>query len=61
MSEKGKHYITASHEVKPEDLEFEKGNIVEFSEKKDAYKLSLTHLLYGKFKYDRDDIKINRW
>ena len=58
MSDKHIHYVTSSHEIKPEDLEFEKKNIVEYSEKKDDYRLSLKHLFYGKFKYNREDIKL---
>ena len=58
MSDKSKNYVTASHEVKPDDLEFEKNNIVYLTDKKDDYHLTLKHLFFGKFKYDREDIKL---
>ena len=59
MSDKHKiHYVTASHEIKPDELEFEKKNIVCYSDKKDEYNLSLKHLFFAKFKYDREDIKL---
>ena len=58
MDEKGINYVTATHELKEEDLEFEKKNIVQYTDNKDEYKLSLLHLLYPTFKYNREDIKI---
>ena len=58
MSDKSKNYVKASHEVKPDDLEFEKKNIVCFTDKKDDYHLTLKHLFFGKFVYDREDIKL---
>ena len=52
MSHKNKiNYVTSSHEVKPEDLEFEKNNIKSYTDKKDEYTLSRKHLFYAKFKY----------
>ena len=60
MDEKGINYVTATHELKEEDLEFEKKNIVQYTDNKDEYKLSLLHLLYPTFKYNREDININK-
>ena len=50
--------ITSKHEVKKEDQEFEEKNIVQFTDKKDDYKLSLKNLLYPIFYYNRDDVKL---
>ena len=58
MSDKGINYVTATYEMKEEDFEFEKKNILSFAEQNDKYKLSLLHLLYPTFKYDREDIKL---
>ena len=58
MDEKGINYVTASYELKEEDFEFEKKNIVQYTDKKDDYNLSLLHLLYPTFTYNREDIKI---
>ena len=55
---KNLNIVTAKHEVKSEDKEFESKNIVEFTDKKDDYKLSLKHLLYPTFRYNREDIKM---
>ena len=52
------NYVIATHELKEEDFEFEKQNIFHYTDKKDEYKLSLLHLLYPTFKYNREDIKI---
>jgi WD40 repeat protein len=58
MDEKGINYVTASYELKEDDFEFEKKNIVQYTDKKDDYNLSLLHLLYPTFTYNREDIKI---
>ena len=58
MDEKGINYVTASYELKEDDFEFEKKNIVQYTDKKDDYNLSLLHLLYPTFIYNREDIKI---
>ena len=50
--------ITSKHEVKKEDQEFEEKNIVQFTDKKDDYKLSLKNFLYPTFYYNRDDVKL---
>ena len=52
------NYVIATHELKEDDFEFEKQNIFHYTDKKDEYKLSLLHLLYPTFKYNREDIKI---
>ena len=58
MDDRSINYVIAKHELKEEEFEFEKKNIVKYTEKNDDYKLSLERLFFPTFKYDREDIKI---
>ena len=58
MDDRSINYVIATHELKEEDLEFEKKNIFHYTDKKEEFKLSLLHLLYPTFKYNREDINL---
>jgi len=49
MDDSSINYVIATHELKEEDLEFEKQNIFHYTDKKEEFKLSLLHLLYPTF------------
>ena len=58
MDDSSINYVIATHELKEEDLEFEKQNIFHYTDKKEEFKLSLLHLLCPTFKYNRKYINL---
>ena len=58
MDDKKNQYVTTTHELKEDELNFEKSNINQYTDKKDDYKLSLKSIYFPTFTYNKEEVKL---